>query len=171
MNWVWGSPHAPILLARHLGKLARPCAEILASSAPAGDALCCLAGMFSLCLLAFLRCSSQSCTALPLVMEICWAAPLGSAGVLCMQLSLHTCRLNTPEGHGSITKLHPPHSWALPSPPHRLVYCALPSEAGLPSPQHSPLSFLASSNPHLHPPSFLLPRSHSLPMDGTGGHC
>lgn len=159
-------------LARPLGKLAQPCAEVLACSAPAGaDVLCCLAGMFPLCLLAFLRCSPQSCTALPLLMEVCWAAPLGSAGVLCMHLSLHTCRLNTAKGHGSITELHLPHSTAPPSPPHRSVYWALPSEASLPSPQHCPLSFLACSKPHLHPPSLLLPQSGALPMDGTGGHC
>lgn len=114
-------------LARPLGKLAQPCAEVLACSAPAGaDVLCCLAGMFPLCLLAFLRCSPQSCTALPLLMEVCWAAPLGSAGVLCMHLSLHTCRLNTAKGHGSITELHLPHSTAPPSPPHRSVYWLFP---------------------------------------------
>lgn len=107
----------------------------------------------------------------PLTMEICWAALLSSAGVLCMHLSLPACRLNTAKRHRSITRLHLPHSLALPSPPHRPLYCALPSEAGLPSPQHSPLSFLACSNPHLHPPPFLLPQSGSLHTDGTGGHC
>ena len=156
------------------GMLARPCtapSEVLACSAPADTGvLCRLAGTFPLHLLAFPRCSPLGYTVLPLVVEGSWAESRQHhwAVLVC---SGGTCHC-TAQGHRSVGELHPPCPTPPPGPLHRPVYhCALPSEAGPPSLQHSPLSVLTCSNPHLHPPPFFLPQPGFLPMDGTGGHC